>query len=172
MLQAGLLLVEALHGLVADFQNFRGGEGGCLLGLDEQVHHLAAHFLRLGISGVLIPQVHGIAHKGLAHPGELVLQLEELQQPLGALSQSALAGLQAAHHFLNFGNVRLPGFLVGVQIGGGPGVLGIQFAPLGNFLLHKKISSLFRIHKCCRENLARRARAALKDGQAPDTNKR
>lgn len=100
------------------------------------------------------------------------LQLEELQQPLGALSQSALAGFQAAHHFLNFGNVRLPGFLVGVQIGGGPGVLGIQFAPLGNFLLHKKISFLFRIHKCCRENLARRARAALKDGQAPDTNKR
>ena len=123
VLQAGLLLVEALHGLVANVQDFRGGEGRGLVRLDEQVHHLAAHLLGFGIPGVLVPQVHGVAGKGLAHAGELILQLEEFQQPLGALAQGALAGPQAVDGRLDFGDVRLPGLIAGVQIGGSPSVL-------------------------------------------------
>ena len=142
VLQAGLLLVEALHGLVADVQDFRGGEGRGLVRLDEQVHHLAAHLLGLGIPGVLVPQVHGVAGKGLAHAGKLILQLEEFQQPLGALAQGALAGPQAVDGRLDFGDVRLPGLIAGVQIGGSPSVLGVQLTAGGDFLFaHIKVLS-------------------------------
>src|SRR5699024_2235854 len=83
-----------------------------------------------------------VAGKGLAHAGELILQLEEFQQPLGALAQGALAGPQAVDGRLDFGDVRLPGLIAGVQIGGSPSVLGVQLTAGGDFLFaHIKVLS-------------------------------
>ena len=69
-------------------------------------------------------------------------QLEEFQQPLGALAQGALAGPQAVDGRLDFGDVRLPGLIAGVQIGGSPSVLGVQLTAGRDFLFaHRKVLS-------------------------------
>ena len=121
-LQAGLLLIEALHGLLGNRHDLRGLKGGGGGKAHVGGHCHAVHLLIFGDPGVLVVAAGGVVVDVAQQDAGLLALLGEGQQLCRALAQLARKAGQLCGEGLQLFQVFLPGLVAGIEVFDGPAV--------------------------------------------------
>ena len=136
MLQPGLRFIKGSKTLLGDGQQFRGFKGQCLPPGHNEVIRPGAHLLVGRLTGVLVGLAVGVGNQPVPLFRHLVLQLQECQQGGGAVVQVTRIPGQLLQNALQAFIVRLPGIVVGVQVGDLPGIGRVHLAAFPDILCH------------------------------------